>query len=235
MISIITSTIRDNCIENVFENYRRQDWNEKELIIILNNDDMYSEIWFKMARKHENVFVYRIEEEATLGDCLNFGIEKARYDFIAKFDDDDYYGPSYLSQSMNALSSSDEIGIVGKNSYYIYFAEDKQLYQPKTDEAGFVDHVSGATMFFKREVWEKIKFRKRNRAEDYFFINDVLNAGYKIYSTNKHNFAVIRKNEKYHTWKQSNQELKQDGERIGFQKHFKEIVDKIHEEGSSAS
>ena len=234
MISIITSTTRDRCIENVFENYMRQDWKEKELIIILNNDDMYSEIWFKMARKHENVFVYRIEEEATLGDCLNFGIEKARYDYIAKFDDDDYYGPSYLSQSMEAFSISDEIGVVGKNSYYFYFTEDKQLYQPTTDEPGFCDHVSGATLFFKREVWEKVKFRKRNRAEDYFFIHDVLNAGYKIYSTNKQNFTVIRNREKYHTWKQSNEEIKQNGQLITFKKHFREIVDK-QGDGSPAS
>jgi cellulose synthase/poly-beta-1,6-N-acetylglucosamine synthase-like glycosyltransferase len=224
MISIITCTIRDNCLENVFNNFMRQSWKEKEMIIILNNDDMDSKKWFKEASKHDNVFVYRVEQEATLGDCLNFGIEKAKYNYLAKFDDDDYYGPSYLSQAIQALQSSDEIGIVGKNSYYIYFKEDIQLFEPLFDGNEFVDHVAGATLVFKREAWKRAKFRKRNRAEDYFFIHDVLNAGYKVYSTNKKNFAMVRINEKYHTWQQSNEELKQNGKLITFKEHISEVV-----------
>ena len=42
-----------------------------------------------------NVRVYQLHEKATLGDCLNYGVIKSKYDIIAKLDDDDYYGPNY--------------------------------------------------------------------------------------------------------------------------------------------
>lgn len=40
MVSVITCTIREEYIENVFKNYEQQLWKDKELIIILNKDTM---------------------------------------------------------------------------------------------------------------------------------------------------------------------------------------------------
>lgn len=39
-ITVITSTIRPGFMENVFENYNRQNYMKKELIIILNNNSI---------------------------------------------------------------------------------------------------------------------------------------------------------------------------------------------------
>ena len=36
--SIITVTNRDYCIENMINNFLRQEFNDKELIIVINND-----------------------------------------------------------------------------------------------------------------------------------------------------------------------------------------------------
>ena len=39
-VTIVTSTIRPECIHNIFNNYARQKWKMKELIIVVNKDDM---------------------------------------------------------------------------------------------------------------------------------------------------------------------------------------------------
>ncbi|UHA59780.1 glycosyltransferase [Metabacillus litoralis] len=123
-VSIITCTIRDQFMENVFRNYKQQQWDEKELIIILNKDELNLSKWQKEAENYQNVRVFQLHEGATLGDCLNFGILKANYDYIAKFDDDDCYGPNYLLNSMKAFEN-DDVFIIGKSSYYVYFTNKK--------------------------------------------------------------------------------------------------------------
>ena len=125
MISIITCTQRENFIETVFENYQRQEWQDKELIIILNNDAMSLRKWQNKAKSYENISVYQLSESISLGSCLNFGIEQSKYDYIAKFDDDDYYAPKYLTHAMSELRRKGA-SVVGKISAYMYF-EDKNL------------------------------------------------------------------------------------------------------------
>jgi glycosyltransferase involved in cell wall biosynthesis len=95
-VSVITCTMRPNQIHNIFRNFVNQMFRKKELIIILNRKNMSLPQWLQVAKKFNNVRIYKIPG-ATLGACLNFGITKARYSFIAKFDDDDYYASKYLT------------------------------------------------------------------------------------------------------------------------------------------
>lgn len=39
-VSILTCTKRADCINTLFDNYRRQNFNLKELIVIINNDSL---------------------------------------------------------------------------------------------------------------------------------------------------------------------------------------------------
>ena len=45
--SIITVTNRDYCIENMINNFLRQEFNDKELIIVINNDKINIEDIYK--------------------------------------------------------------------------------------------------------------------------------------------------------------------------------------------
>lgn len=47
-----------------------------------------------MAKKLRNIHVYRAPQHHSLGACLNHAVKKAKYSYIAKFDDDDYYAPT---------------------------------------------------------------------------------------------------------------------------------------------
>ncbi|WP_026564361.1 glycosyltransferase [Bacillus sp. UNC41MFS5] len=229
MVSIITCTIREENINNVFKNYKQQSWKNKELIIILNKDSMNMDRWITKARKYRNVQIYQLHENATLGDCLNFGIMKSNYDIIAKFDDDDYYGPDYIKSSMAAFKNKD-ISIIGKNSLYIYFKNKKALIHVPGNENSITETVAGATLMFRKDVCQLVPFEKVNRAEDFFFIEQCKEKGFKVYSTDRFHFAVIRNDAEKHTWKISDKELMEWGEIISFTDDFETLVSKNNED-----
>lgn len=104
-VSVITCTNKPIYMNNIFENYWNQTWSEKELIIILNKDDMDLAQWRRKANGDPNIFIYQLPENLSLGQCLNFAIDQTQCDFIAIFDDDDYYAPLYLNN--NSVHSFD--------------------------------------------------------------------------------------------------------------------------------
>lgn len=206
LISIICCTIRQHLMENVFNNYERQTWKEKELIIVLNKGDMDISQWEQRGKCASNVTVYSSKEEWTLGESLNYAIEKAKYPFIAKFDDDDDYAPNYLAKSMETLVKTNA-DVVGKQSVFMYFEKEKILViQKPGKENQFVNQgIKGATLLFKKEVFENVRFPALNLGEDTFFLRECARNRFKIFSTDKHNYVCLRKsNPAHHTWNINN-------------------------------
>ena len=56
--SIITVTNRDYCIENMINNFLRQEFNDKELIIVINNDKLNIEDIYKYINKKHQLLQY---------------------------------------------------------------------------------------------------------------------------------------------------------------------------------
>lgn len=202
MVSIICCTMRESFMGNVFRNYESQEWKEKELVIVLNKDDMDLKMWRMQAKQYWNVSVHQLPETTTLGECLNYGIKKAKYAYIAKFDDDDYYGPSYLEQAMKVFKQTD-ISIVVKRTVYMYFEKDKVLavHVPGEENKFVTGGVKGATLIFRKEICRLVNFPNINRGEDTDFIKECLKNKFKVYATSKANYVCIRKAEAgHHTW-----------------------------------
>ncbi|MGG3888372.1 glycosyltransferase [Metabacillus fastidiosus] len=221
MVSVIVCTIRQNFLDNVFQNYESQTWPDKELIIILNKDDMDINIWRDKARNYQNVSVYQLPETSTLGECLNFGVEKSKYDYIAKFDDDDYYSPFYLSKSMEIFHDPD-VSLTGKNFFYVYFENEKLLVEHKRHP-----RVSGGTIIFKKDIFKKVKFPERNKGEDAIFVRNCIENGFKFCPADKFNYVCIRKNNlDHHTWKITQETLmkKKKSKIIAYTDDFKQFV-----------
>ncbi len=189
-ISVITCTNRPKYLNNVFKNYNRQLYEDKELIIILNNNKMNIKEWNFKAQEYSKVSVFQVDEKKSLGYCLNFGIKKAKFDVISKMDDDDYYGPEYLSQALKALKYSD---IVGKYCTYVYFEDSKTLAirNPKRQNR-YVYRLEGPTLVFRKKISSTIKFHDISLGEDIQFCKDCTKNGIKLYATDKFNYIYIR-------------------------------------------
>ena len=69
--SIITVTNRDYCIENMINNFLRQNLKTKELIIVINNDYIDTEHIYKYINQSLIIHIYKLPENKPLGSCLN--------------------------------------------------------------------------------------------------------------------------------------------------------------------
>lgn len=207
MVTIIACTMRSSYMDNVFANYDRQLWKNKEMIIVLNKDDMDIDLWTEKAQQYpeDEVRVYKLPQKYTLGKCLNFAIDKAKEGIITKFDDDDYYGPKYLRESVSALKKG-KANIIGKHTAYLYFEEKKALMVFRAGgEKKYQRSIKGGTLLFDKSVWRKVKFPEHKKVgTDAGWTGRCRRRGFKIYSVSKkHYVCVRRKNMGSHTQKKS--------------------------------
>jgi cellulose synthase/poly-beta-1,6-N-acetylglucosamine synthase-like glycosyltransferase len=207
-VSIITCTNRLSFLSNLLQNYSIQLHPKKELIIIVNNDRIPLAPYQAWAKKLRNVSVFRVPGKYSLGFCLNYAVTKTKYGYIAKFDDDDYYAPYYLSECLLALRRTNA-DIIGKRAHYMYLRGSKTLIlRFPYGENRPATTLPGATLVMKRDVLNKVRFPNRSVGEDDLFCHRSKRKGYKIYSAGKHNFlAIRRKNSANHTWIISDKEL----------------------------
>lgn len=218
MISVITCTNRDTFRFNIKENFKRQKWNGKELIIILNEDSLNLKEWETYFKEEENVIIKQLEESCTLGECLNYGIQLAKYDYIAKMDDDDYYGRDYLENSFEQLKKS-SAKVIGKTSIYMYFEEDQtlQLFNPykyapeqlqQTEGVYNPKVLMGGTLLFEKRVNDLVPFQSCSLGEDAKFCEDCIGKNISIYSGTKDHYVYIRRVQNEHTWDIRNLQLR---------------------------
>lgn len=185
-VSVIVPTFKRRYITNILENYLRSSYPVKELIIILNNNELDPKEYLSLAFGLENVKVLQLDEKFTLGRCLNFGVNNSKYDYISRMDDDDYYGPNYLTGLMNVFNYTDA-QMTGKNPVFVYFENNSSLYLLNHDNP-----VMGGTFVFKKEIFEKVRFRDMNFREDYYFLLDCISSGIKIHASDKFNYVYVR-------------------------------------------
>lgn len=207
-VSIVACTNKQDFMKNIFENYERQLYADKELIIVLNNGSLVYEEWVEKAGHYENVRVFRIDEEKTLGECLNFAVEQANGSIIAKFDDDDYYAPHYIGDMIHCFSYTDA-AVVGKYSYYCCIREPGILALRFPGlENRYSDFLSGSTMVAKKDVFNKVKFKSRPSGTDTLFYRDCVGNGIKLYSSDRFNYLCMRyPDTELHTWNISSEEF----------------------------
>ena len=91
-VSVIMPTKRPENVTRCLENFANQTHPEKELLLVLNNAGFDVDSIRRQAAEVPNVRVIHVEGPTTLGDCLNRGVDSASGEYVAKMDDDDYYG-----------------------------------------------------------------------------------------------------------------------------------------------
>ena len=210
-VSVLTPTMRPDSIAHCIENFRKQAYENKELILILNNAEFDVDAIQKEVRPVPNAQVIHVEGRTTLGDCLNRGVEAASGKYIAEMDDDDYYGDRYLSDNVLAASFSDA-EIVGKGAYYVYLvgAEVTALRETSPEHTFTSSVVAGNTVFVQTDTARDVMFAPLVRGEDTDFQRRAAWAGCQIYSTDRFNYLRVWDYKvSEHSWKVSDAEFRE--------------------------
>ncbi|AJE66427.1 glycosyltransferase [Corynebacterium glutamicum] len=224
-VSVMVSTNRPHQIEHVLTQVAHQQQVEMELLLLCHGfepkHDMISRRCVELGIQN-----YKILEGPaswSLGACLNKIVEESSGQVLAKFDDDDFYGPNYLLDQLNALNYSGA-GLVGKECSYLYDAETDVIIRRRPErEHIFTRFVAGPTLVGFAEVFRAHPFADRSTGEDTEFLRDLVEGDVKIYAADRFNFLQMR-NKTGHTWSVSGAELLANGvvEVIGL--HIDQVI-----------
>ena len=210
-VSVLTPTMRPDNVAHCLENFRKQTYENKELVLILNNAEFDVDAIRREVRSIPNAQVIHVEGRTTLGDCLNRGAEAASGKYVAKMDDDDYYGQMFLSDSVLAASFSDS-EIVGKGTHFVYFeATDSTALRGTAPEHTFTSAtVAGGSLLILAQVVRDIMFPSLSRSEDTRFQLSAEEAGCRVYSADRFNYVRVRMSQSSrHSWKISDTEFRE--------------------------
>lgn len=191
-VTVMVATHRPEQMNHLLDNYLRQQYPFKELIVILNNNEFDLERWRHKIRGSRDIKVFYLRDQVTLGYCYNFAAGQAQYEYVAKFDDDDYYSPLYLKTSMELFHYTNA-DIVGKSCRFIFFTGLSTLAEcTPGPEYDFVSYVVGATMIIRKEVLQKAPFPELTCGEDSEFQKTCLEKGFNIFAGNRYHYVTIR-------------------------------------------
>lgn len=208
-VSIITCTHLPRYMNNIFDNFARQTYPVKELILVLNSSYLNASDWYKKAQAYENVKIIQRPESDSVGTCLNYAVKEITYPYFSIFDHDDYYGEDYLNDFM-AIAPYNNTLVFGKKTHYVYFEDQKTLalIHPGKENS-YVNYIINCTLFGKKEIFKSVKFIDSNVVDEQFG-EDCTRLGIKIYAIHPYNFAYIRHDDlRLHTYKLENHQLLQ--------------------------
>jgi glycosyltransferase involved in cell wall biosynthesis len=160
---IVATCDRPRFLAQALKNYSLQTCPDTELIVVDDGQQSVADLCAEIA----NVRHIRLTQKTHLGTKMNIGIEAAKGDILQKLDDDDYYGPDFLSLASERLNSSDNpCALVAWCCFAVLIAGQGRLFH---SGHGW---QAGGTLRFHRELWKQNPFRDIASSEDSLFIKD---------------------------------------------------------------
>jgi len=199
-ITAVLVSHRPGDLERVVASLLEQTHRPLELVVAVHGAEPTPAIERMLAGADVPAEVFSFDRELTLGECLNRAAEHTTSPLLAKIDDDDHYGPAHLEDSFHALSYSGA-DIVGKGAHYTYLAEVDETFlrHPGTEESFIDGSPNGATLVFRREVWDRVGFPHRPRHVDTGFLRAARSIGADVYAGSRWEFCYVRRSDG-HTW-----------------------------------
>lgn len=145
----------------------------------------------------------RVDPGTTLGEKLNVGVRHARGMLCQKVDDDDWYGPRFLSTMIGALWHARALvcrPAIAFVTPFLLFEIARWELRVSRDR-----NVPGATLLFARDDWDAMPFRRVRSHEDIWFLMDQRRRGVDLLPVHAlEQFVAIRHaahaRERGHTW-----------------------------------
>jgi hypothetical protein len=209
-VTVVVPTNRPAQLDNVFEFVGRQLHERIQLVLVSHGFDIAKADLTRRAKEAgiDELVVRTADYAGTLGACMNLGLDAADGEFVAKMDDDNWYGPHYLRDLVRAFSYTDA-EVVGKWAHLVHLQRSgATLLRFPEAEHRYVKLVQGGTIVVSRSLAQQLRFDDLPRRVDTTFLEKVTAAGGKVYSSDRFNFVSIRRaNADGHTWKITEEQM----------------------------
>jgi Glycosyl transferase family 2 len=201
-LAVVCVSNRPWQLTNVLANVRRQRHPVPEFLLVLNTDEVVlSQLSEAMAVLDDDGVRWSLlsrSSDISLGHCLNAALAHTDARYIAKFDDDDVYGPEFIADSMRAHAYA-AAGVVGKHSYYAHLVEsDELVLRFPTHEFSYSSTLAGGTLVIDRDRVGDQRFADISLGEDRAFIRQCLRRGISTFSADRFGYVQTRSGD--NTW-----------------------------------
>jgi O-antigen biosynthesis protein len=164
LVSCIMPTAdRRPFIAKAIEYFRRQDYPAKELVIVDDGEDGVADL-----AEGADVRYHRLDRRVVLGAKRNLACELASGDFIAHFDDDDWYAPGRLSTQIGRLldSGTDLSGVL---ALPFYDGRSRKAWRYEWP-GGKRNWAAGSSLCYRKDLWTQSAFPEVATGEDSRFV-----------------------------------------------------------------
>jgi len=197
---ILTTRDRPRFLTLALRCYSQQAYRRRELIVV--DDGMQFPVPEGLVEAAGGRLI-RVEPGTPLGAKLNRGVGAASGRLCQKMDDDDWYGPDFVSTMVAGLLASWRVVCTPTLSVlmpFLFFDVERWEIRRSLD-----NNAPGATFLFAREDWQERPFRAVRQDEDTWFMLDHLHAGGKWLAVDGLNtFLAVRHTgalaDRGHTW-----------------------------------
>ncbi len=204
-VSVVMSTMRPHLLGFALAQIARQRRVEVEVLLGLHGVPAgHRAVRRAVGESDLPITVVEAEAATPFGDVLNLAASKASGEYVAKWDDDDWYGPEHLADLLRAKSYAGA-DIVGTAAEFFYL-EPLNVTIRRTDYTSEVwsDHVAGGTILLDRAGFEEIGgFPALPRGVDAGFLKAAHAAGARVYRTHGLGYVLRRSTSAQHTWRLS--------------------------------
>jgi len=143
--------------------FRSQDYEQRELVILDDGKDPVADI----VPNHPLIRYHRIDHKLTIGGKRNLLCELAQGNFIAHWDDDDWYPSWRLSRQMAAILQTPAMICGTSDLYFIDQSSRKAFRYTCTSGRPW---VAGTSLLYAKATWQKHRFLDIQVGEDSNFI-----------------------------------------------------------------
>ncbi|MET1056746.1 MAG: glycosyltransferase family A protein [Pedobacter sp.] len=174
LVSCIMPTAnREKFIPLAIEYFLNQDYPNVELIIV---DDGVQSV-SALVPDNPKIKYFYTEPLGTIGVKRNYACEKSSGEIIMHWDDDDWYAHDWVSRQVDALlTSGADITGLNRVVFYSPSVNKRWMYEDLDEEKPW---LCGATMAYRKSLWEAHNFIDIQVGEDYDF---VWNSGAKTFA-----------------------------------------------------
>ena len=214
-VAAVCVSARPHLLADLLGSLRRQVVEQLDVVLVTNHEG-YDAIDLDGATADlgaERVIIIRRPSAQTLGACLNDAMAATDARFVAKFDDDDHYGPHHLADSLRAHSYAGA-GVVGKHTYYAHLVDaDRTVLRFPAHEFAYSSTLAGGSLVIDRAKTADLQFPDISLGEDRAFLAACHRRGLSTFSADRFNFIQTRAHD--NTWQVPDERFLQSTADVG--------------------
>ncbi|MEV4572986.1 glycosyltransferase [Nonomuraea jabiensis] len=203
LTSVLLATRRTDMVSFALDQVARQRGAELEVILALHGVPKgHPDVARAIEAFQGPLTVFEADRQDVFGEVLNHAAARASGSFLLKMDDDDWYGPDFLSDLLLAHSYSGA-QVVGTVPEFVYLTSiDVTVHRRQVTEQ-ITSFVAGGTILVERSAFQAVGgFRPLRRSVDTQFQEALQAAGGQIYRTHGLGYILRRGPAANHTWQE---------------------------------